>query len=202
MGCWETDQIELHLPAVAPVSQEEWQRDCEHDCLQMVNALQISQQASVSQRVLVCMCQVSRLMCLCVCAPLFLLGSEAIQASLNFPAWNTFVIFSSGVHIRVLILFSQNMLAKQRKAHMAPANNKTCLKGSTKPFAPASPHFTKDVFDVVQNNFYLSSVCPSYVYELYVYSPWIDAHVCYTCVCMCDRSRFLYSLQMCALNEH
>lgn len=50
------------------------------------------------------------------------------------------------------------MGAKQKRAHMDPANNKTCSKRNTKPSSPASLHLTKYSFDVIQNVVYLLSV--------------------------------------------
>lgn len=75
-----------------------------------------------------------------------------------------------------------NMGAKQRKAHMVPANNKTCSKRNTKLHPP---HLTKDIFDVIQNNVYLASVYHSFVHMLSLYAALIG--VCVLLLGVCHR---------------
>ncbi|KAG7225698.1 hypothetical protein INR49_012284 [Caranx melampygus] len=47
---------------------------------------------------------------------------------------------------------SKSIGAKQRRVHMVPANNKTCLKRKPQPSSPASVPATKDMFAITQNN--------------------------------------------------
>lgn len=105
-----------------------------------------------------CVCTTCLVSCLVVFAHLFLQGTavSSYPSVFNLPAWNKPAQVNEAVFIRFFTEF--NMGAKQKRAHMDPANNKTCSKRNTKPSSPASLHLTKYSFDVIQNIVYLLSV--------------------------------------------
>lgn len=98
--------------------------------------------------------------------------------------------FSRGIHsegVFTIFLFSssQNSIWEPNKGRP------TWFLPTTKPVqrerlnssSPASQHLTKDIFDVIQNNVYLPSVCHSFVYELSLYAALIGVCVLFLCVC-------------------
>lgn len=176
--CWEAEQIESRLPAVVPVCQGRkttWLRAW------LPENVHISQWACVSKRVL---CQLSRMMCYSLswkCSYL------CLSSFFNLEAWNkSFKLISDIVH--TLIFFKEQNSVwepnKRRPTWFLPTHKrtkKTCSKRNTKPPSPASQHFIKDIFDVIQNNVYLSYVYPSCVYEFSTYAACIGVRGLHLC---------------------